>query len=107
MYLHYALDLWVEKHIKRRCSGEVYYARYADDFVLLFQYECEAKLVMELLKERLQKFSLEVAPDKTRILPFGRNCRTRERFDFLGFTFFNSKSRKGTTWSTSRRVPRS
>lgn len=95
VYLHYALDLWVEKHIKRRCSGEVYYARYADDFVLLFQYECEAKLVMELLKERLQKFSLEVAPDKTRILPFGRNCRTRERFDFLGFTFFNSKSRKG------------
>ena len=95
VYLHYALDLWVEKRVKRQCRGEVHYARYADDFILLFQYEAEAKQVMELLKERLLKFGLEVAPDKTRILPFGRRCRTRDNFDFLGFTFFNGKSRKG------------
>lgn len=95
-YLHYALNLWVERRVKRLCKGEVYYARYADDFILLFQREEEAKWVMTLLTERLQKFGLEVAPDKTRILPFGRRCQTRDAFDFLAFTFVNAKSRKGS-----------
>lgn len=62
----------MEKAIKPRLRGEVYYVRYADDFLILFQYENEARKVMDTLKKRLGKFSLEVAEDKTRILPIGR-----------------------------------
>ncbi len=95
VYLHYVLDLWMEKAIKPRLRGEVYYVRYADDFLILFQYENEAQKVMDVLKKRLGKFSLEVAEDKTRILPIGRFKGTKEDFDFLGFTFFNTKTRTG------------
>lgn len=95
VYLHYVLDLWYEKVLRKKCKGEVYYVRYADDFLLMFQYENEAKQVMEELKERLWKFGLEVAEDKTRILPMGRFKGTKEDFDFLGFTFFNTKTRNG------------
>ena len=95
VYLHYVLDLWMEKAIKPRLRGEVYYVRYADDFLILFQYENEARKVMDTLKKRLGKFSLEVAEDKTRILPIGRFKGTKEDFDFLGFTFFNAKTRSG------------
>lgn len=95
VYLHYVLDLWYEKVIRKKCRGEVYYVRYADDFLMLFQYENEARAVMEALKERLAKFDLEVAKDKTRILPIGRFKGTKEDFDFLGFTFFNTHTRGG------------
>jgi group II intron reverse transcriptase/maturase len=95
VYLHYVLDLWYEKVLRKRCKGEVYYVRYADDFLLLFQYEEEARRVMEAIKERLGKFSLEVAEDKTRLLPIGRFKGTKEDFDFLGFTFFNTQTRQG------------
>jgi group II intron reverse transcriptase/maturase len=95
VYLHYVLDLWVEKVLKKKVKGQVHYARYADDFVLMFQYENEAKAVLTMLKDRLRKFDLEVAEDKTRILPFGRFKGTKEDFDFLGFTFFNTKTREG------------
>jgi RNA-directed DNA polymerase len=73
----------------------VYYVRYADDFLLMFQYENEAQQVLEALKGRLGKFGLELAEDKTRILPIGRFKGTKEEFDFLGFTFFNTKTRDG------------
>lgn len=69
--------------------------RYADDFLILFQYENEARKVMEVLPKRLGGFSLEVAEDKTRILPMGRFRGTKEDFDFLGFTFFNTRTRTG------------
>ena len=95
VYLHYVLDQWYEIVLKRRCRGDIYYIRYADDFLFLFQYENEAKAVMEGLRERLGKFGLEVAEDKTRILPIGRYKGTKEDFDFLGFTFFNTKTRGG------------
>jgi len=95
VYLHYVLDLWYEKLLRKRCKGEVYYVRYADDFLLMFQYENEAQDVLEALKGRLGKFGLEVAEDKTRILPIGRFRGTQEDFDFLGFTFFNTKTREG------------
>ena len=95
VYLHYVLDQWYEILIRRACKGEVYYARYADDFLFLFQYENEAKAVMRMLKERLGKYGLELAEDKTRILPIGRYKGTREDFDFLGFTFYNTKTRGG------------
>ena len=67
--------------------------RYADDFLILFQYENEAQKVMQALKPRLGKFGLEVAEEKTRILPIGRFKGTKEDFDFLGFTFNNTKTR--------------
>ncbi|MFR9535102.1 MAG: group II intron reverse transcriptase/maturase [Rikenellaceae bacterium] len=95
VYLHYVLDLWFVKAIAPKLKGQAHYVRYADDFVILFQYENEAQQVMQLLKERMQKFSLEVAEDKTKILPFGRFKGTREDFDFLGFTFYNTKTRGG------------
>ena len=72
VYLHYVLDLWCERILKQYVRGEIYYVRYADDFLLMFQYEEEAKRVLELLRTRLAKFGLEVAEDKTRILPIGR-----------------------------------
>ena len=69
--------------------------RYADDFLILFQYEEEAQKVLRALKPRLGKFSLELAKEKTRILPIGRFKGTKEDFDFLGFTFYNTKTRTG------------
>jgi len=95
VYLHYAIDLWYEKVLRPRCKGEVYYVRYADDFLLMFQYEDEALKVLDALKIRLGKFGLEVAEEKTRVLPIGRFKGTKEDFDFLGFTFFNTKTRDG------------
>lgn len=95
VYLHYVLDLWVEKKVKKMLRGEVYYYRYADDFILLFQVEQDARDVMDWLKARLEKFQLELAEDKTRILPIGRKAPRREEFDFLGFTIFNAKTRNG------------
>lgn len=95
VYLHYVLDLWFEKGIKPKLKGEAYLVRYCDDFIIMFQYENEAQIVYELLKERLKKFNLELAEDKTRILPFGRFKGNKESFDFLGFTHYNSKTRTG------------
>ena len=95
VYLHYVLDLWVEKYLKKELKGEVHYVRYADDFVFIMQYENEAVKVLRLLKERLAKFGLEAAEDKTRILPFGGLKGTKEKFDFLGFTFYNTRTGTG------------
>ena len=95
VYLHYVLDLWYEKMLRKQCKGNVHYVRYADDFLLMFQYENEAREAMTALKGRLGKFGLELAEDKTRILPMGRFKGTKEDFDFLGFTFFNTTTRGG------------
>ena len=93
VYLHYVLDLWFEKGIKPKLKGEAYLVRYCDDFIIMFQYENEAQEVYELLKERLKKFKLELAEDKTRVLPFGRFKGNKESFDFAGFAHYNSKTR--------------
>lgn len=61
----------------------------------MFQYEKDARRVYEAIAKRMEKFGLELSQEKTRILPFGRNCATRETFDFLGFTHFNGKTRNG------------
>lgn len=95
VYLHYVLDLWFEKAIKPKLQGEACYVRYADDFLILFQYENEAQAVLNTLENRLGKFSLELAEEKTRILPIGRFKGTKEDFDFLGFTFYNTTTRGG------------
>lgn len=95
VYLHYVLDIWFEKVVKPRLRGEAYLFRYADDFLALFEYEDDARKYYEVLPKRLSKFNLEVAPEKTRMIPFGRSSGSRETFDFLGFTHINGKSRKG------------
>jgi group II intron reverse transcriptase/maturase len=102
VYLHYVLDLWFEKVVKKQCRGEAYMIRYADDNVWAFQYESDAKRFLELLKERLNKFNLEIAEDKTRMLEFGRYAKQErakrglerpETFNFLGFTFCCGKAK--------------
>lgn len=95
VYLHYVLDLWVQQWRKRNARGQVYIVRYADDFVMGFQYEQDARAMHAALAARLGEFGLELHPDKTRVLRFGRFAQRdstfdgRERpetFDFLGFT---------------------
>lgn len=95
VYLHYVLDLWFEKIIKIQCKGKAFLIRYADDFVCCFQYKSEAERFYKALKERINQFDLELAEDKSKIIPFGRNTKSKETFDFLGFTHRNGKSRKG------------
>lgn len=73
----------------------MYLIRYADDFVVMFHYEEDASRFYKLLIERMNKFKLELAEDKTRILPFGRFKETKEEFNFLGFTFSNGKTLNG------------
>ena len=95
VYLHYVLDLWFEKCVKPKLKGEAYLVRYADDFLIMFQYEKEAKKVYEVLIKRLNKFGLEIEQEKTRILPFGRFKGTKETFDFLGFMHYNGTTKTG------------
>ena len=95
VYLHYVLDLWFERRVKPNLKGEAYLVRYADDFIIMFQYENEAKLVYQELNKRLAKFGLEMEENKTRIIPFGRYKGNKETFDFLGFMHYNSKTRTG------------
>lgn len=95
VYLHYVLDLWFEKYVKTKLKGEAYLVRYADDFLIMFQYEDDARKVYEMLIERLKKFNLEMEKDKTRIIPFGRFKGTNETFDFLGFMHYNGKTKTG------------
>ena len=95
VYLHYALDLWAEKCVKKQASGSVEYVRYADDFLFLAESEQDARRILKSLIERLGKFGLEVAADKTRIVPFDRRRGTKETFDFLGFTFFLTWAKAG------------
>jgi group II intron reverse transcriptase/maturase len=104
IYLHYVFDLWVQAWRKKHARGDVIVVRYADDTVLGFQAQTEADRFLEDLRERLRKFGLELHPDKTRRIEFGRyaelNRRRRgegkpETFDFLGFTHISGKTRKG------------
>jgi RNA-directed DNA polymerase len=102
VYLHYVLDLWVNQWRKKFARGDVVITRYADDFVLGFQYRHEAERFLKELRERLQKFGLALHPDKTRLIEFGRfAARDRqqrgrgkpETFHFLGFTHICGRKR--------------
>jgi group II intron reverse transcriptase/maturase len=104
IYLHYVLDLWVRSWRNRHAQGEVYFVRYADDFVMGFQYEQDARAMRAALAERLSTFGLELHPDKTRVLRFGRFARRdsvkdgRERpetFNFLGLTHISAEGQDG------------
>ena len=100
IYLHYVMDLWFEKRIRRHCSGSSYMVRYADDAVFCFQYENEAKEFYQQLIVRLKEFNLEIADEKTKIINLGKNKDDDKEsdtgsFDFLGFTHYSDKSNKG------------
>jgi group II intron reverse transcriptase/maturase len=101
VYLHYALDRWFERRVKPRLRGQATLVRYADDFVIGFEYKDDAERVMDALGERLGHFGLTLHPDKTRLLPFRRppkgqtGAKGRATFDFLGFTFYWARTRRG------------
>jgi hypothetical protein len=101
VYLHYALDRWFEQRVKPRLRGQATRVRYADDFVIGFEYPDDAQRVMEALGPRLGHFGLTLHPDKTRLFCFrrppkgSRSGKGRATFDFLGFTFYWARTRKG------------
>lgn len=96
VYLHYVLDLWFHQVVKKHCRGEACLIRYADDFVCAFQYQVDAERFYRVLGKRLGKFGLEVAAEKTRVIPFHRDPSSgKSRFDFLGFEFYWGKDRGG------------
>jgi RNA-directed DNA polymerase len=104
IYLHYAFDRWVTEWRRTEAHGDVYVVRYADDFVLGFQYQDDATRFLEALKRRLQEYHLELHPEKTRLIEFGRfaadNRQRRgegkpETFNFLGFTHYCGKTKSG------------
>ncbi len=102
IYLHYVLDIWFEKRIRKCSDGESEIVRYADDFVCCFKYEGDTRRFLTALEQRLKKFGLELATDKTRTILFGKYANERvkkiglkrpETFDFLGFTHYCSLAR--------------
>jgi RNA-directed DNA polymerase len=96
VYLHYALDLWFHKVVRRYCRGEACLIRYADDFVCAFQYQEDAERFYRALGKRLGKFGLELSAEKTRVMRFSRNYRPgKASFDFLGFEFRWGEDRGG------------
>jgi RNA-directed DNA polymerase len=103
IFLHYVLDLWFEKRVKRQVRGVCWLVRYADDFVCMVQHEKAAHHILQAIRERFAQFDLVLHPEKTRIISFGRNegrkaRRERRRpntFDFLGFTHYCERSRWG------------
>jgi RNA-directed DNA polymerase len=103
IYLHYALDLWIEKKIAKEVNGRVYLVRYADDFVIGCTNREDAEKVWEMLPSRLKKFGLELSQEKSRLIEFGRRVYQRNKeggrktstFDFLGFTHYITRSHRG------------
>ena len=104
LYLHYAFDLWVQRWRQTQAQGDVVVVRFADDFVVGFQYRPEAERFLAALRERFAKFGLALHPDKTRLIEFGpfadRNRRGRGQgkpatFNFLGFTHLCGQTRSG------------
>lgn len=104
VYLHYVFDLWAHRWRQRHARGEVILVRFADDIVAGFEHEWEARRFHEDLKARMGQFGLELHPEKTRLLEFGRHAAVRrmrrglgkpETFNFLGFTHLCGRSRQG------------
>ena len=105
IYLHYCFDLWAERWRPREAQGDMIVVRYADDLVIGFEREGDARRFLDAMRERLGEFALSLHPDKTRLIEFGRFAavdRKRrglgkpETFAFLGFTFICGKSRRGS-----------
>jgi RNA-directed DNA polymerase len=114
IYLHYVLDLWAERWRRREATGDMIIVRYADDIVVGFEREIDARRFRDAMRERFESFSLSLHPEKTRLIEFGRfaavNRKRRglgkpETFSFLGLTFICGKSRRGKflVWRKTRR----
>jgi hypothetical protein len=98
IFLHYVLDDWYVKQVQPRMKGKCFLIRFADDFIMGFQLESDAKRMMEVLPKRFSRFKLDLHPEKTQLIPFGkppRSGKPKGTFDFLGFTFYWGKSLKG------------
>jgi group II intron reverse transcriptase/maturase len=112
VYLHYVLDEWFEKEVKPRLGGHAFLIRYADDFVIGFSREADARRVREVLPKRFEKYGLKLHPQKTRLVPFERprngpvpveSGPPADTFDLLGFTHYWGRSRKGF-WVVKRQT---
>jgi group II intron reverse transcriptase/maturase len=104
IYLHYVLDLWADRWRRREAAGDMIIVRYADDAVVGFENETDARRFLDAMRARLEAFALSLHPDKTRLVEFGRHAADRrkkrglgkpETFSFLGFTFICGKTRRG------------
>jgi group II intron reverse transcriptase/maturase len=104
IYLFYVLDLYADRWRRREAKGDMIIVRYADDFIIGFQHETDARRFLDLLRERMGKFALALHPEKTRLIEFGRHAAANRRqrglgkpetFNFLGFTFICGRSRRG------------
>ena len=104
VYLHYVFDLWAKQWRRREAHGDMCIVRYADDIVVGFEHEAQARRFWDTMRERFKQFGLELHEGKTRLLEFGRFAAARRRrrglgrpetFTFLGFTFISGHSRKG------------
>jgi hypothetical protein len=104
VYLHYVFDLWAERWRRREASGDMIIVRYADDIIVGFEHETDARRFWDAMRERLAEYSLSLHPDKTRLIEFGRFAAAQrarrglgkpETFNFLGFTFICGRSRQG------------
>jgi len=104
VYLHHVFDLWAERWRRREATGDIIIVRYADDIVVGFEHETDARRFWNAMRKRLEEFSLSLHPDKTRLIEFGRHAADRraqcglgkpETFKFLGFVFICGRSRKG------------
>jgi group II intron reverse transcriptase/maturase len=114
VYLHYVFDLWAERWRRHEATGDMIIVRFADDIVVGFEHETDARRFWEAMRKRLEEFSLSLHPDKTRLIEFGRYAAARraqrglgkpETFKFLGFVFICGRTRKGKfqLWRKSRR----
>jgi RNA-directed DNA polymerase len=114
VFLHYVLDEWFEREVQLRLKGRSFLIRYADDFVMGFSHEEDARKVMNVLPKRFEKYGLTIHPEKTRLVPFerpsgdpkGANSEARTppgTFDLLGFTHYWARSRKGN-WVVKRKT---
>src|SRR3990172_4915602 len=104
VYLHYVFDLWAERWRRHEATGDMVIVRYADDIVVGFEHETDARRFWDAMRKRLEEFSLSLHPDKTRLIEFGRHAADRrarhglgkpETFKFLGFVFICGRSRTG------------
>ena len=104
IYLHYVLDLWAERWRQRKATGDMIIVRYADDFIVGFQHEADARRFWDDMRKRFEEFSLSLNPEKTRLIEFGRFAADRraqrgvgkpETFNFLGFTFICERNSCG------------
>jgi RNA-directed DNA polymerase len=105
IYLHYVFDLWAERWRRREATGDMIITRYADDLVIGFQHDGDARRFLDAMRLRFEEFALSLHPDKTRLIEFGRHVAARrdrrglgkpETFNFLGFTFICGRSRRGS-----------